>query len=53
MELKNLSTAVLSFYLDSRMCLMYIYQTCMYMSPILSDVYMDGVVREVNARVLG
>ena len=57
--------AVQSFYTDSRACVRVgmdvsewypvnvgLRQGCV-MSPWLFNVYMDGVVREVNARVLG
>ena len=62
---RNLLKAVQSFYADSRACVRIgmqvsewfpvnvgMRQGCV-MSPWLFNVYMDGVVREVNARVLG
>ena len=61
----KLCKAVQSFYVDSRACVQVgmdvsewipvnvgLRQGCV-MSPWLFNVYMDGVVREVNARVLG
>ena len=61
----KLLKAVQSFYVDSRACVRVgndvsewfpvnagLRQGCV-MSPWLFDVYMDGVVREVNVRVLG
>ena len=61
----KLLTAVQSFYVDSRACVRVgddvsewfpvnvgLRQGCV-MSPWLFNVYMDGVVREVNVRVLG
>ena len=48
--------AVQSIYIDSRTCVRVgndgFRQGCM-MTPWLFNVYMDGVVREVNVRVLG
>ena len=65
MELRKLLKAVQSFYVDSRACVrvgndvsewfpvnVESIQGCV-MSPSLFDVYMDGVVRMVNARVVG
>ena len=43
--------AVQSFYVDSRACVG-LRHGCV-MSPWLFNVYMDGVVRVVNVRVLG
>ena len=61
----KLLKAVQSFYVDSRACVRVgmdvsewfpvnvgLRQDCV-MSPLLRNVYMDGVVREVNARVFG
>ena len=61
----KLLKAVQSFYVDSRVCVrvgndvsewfpvnVRLRQGCL-MSPWLLNVYMDGVVREVNVRVLG
>ena len=61
----KLLKAVQSFYLDSRACVWVgndvsewfpvnvgLRQGCV-MSPRLFNVYMDGVIREVNVRVLG
>ena len=60
----KLLKAVQSFYVDSRVCVQVknvsewflvnvgLRQGCV-MSPWLFNVYMDGVVREVNVRVLG
>ena len=61
----NLFKSVQSFYVDSRACVRVgnyvsewfpvnvgLRQSCV-MSPWLFNVYMDGVVREVNVRVLG
>ena len=62
---KKLFKAVQRFYIDSRACVrvgndvsewfpfnVEVRQGCV-MSPWLCNVYMDGVVREVNVRVLG
>ena len=59
------NSAVQSFYVDSRVCVRVgngvsewflvnvgLRQGCV-MSPWLFNVYMDGMVREVNVRVLG
>ena len=61
----KLLKAVQSFYVDSRTCVRVgndvsewfplnvgLRQGCV-MSPLLFNVYMDGVVREMNIRVLG
>ena len=54
----QLLKAVHSFYVDSRVCVWEVMdvnewkQDCV-MSPWLLNDYMDGVVREVNVRVLG
>ena len=61
----KLLKAVQSFYVDSRACVhvgndvsewfpanVGLRQCCV-MSPLLFNVYMDGVVREVNVRALG
>ena len=61
----KLLKAVQSFYIDSKACIRVgndvsewfkvnvgLRQVCV-MSPWLFNVYMDGVVREVNVRVLG
>ena len=48
---KKLLKAVQSFYIDSRVNVG-LRQGCV-MSPWLFNVYMGGVVREVNVRVLG
>ena len=54
-----------SFYIDGRVCVRVgndviecfpinvVLRLCCVMSPWLFNVYMDGVVREVNVRVLG
>ena len=45
----SLLNGVKSFYEDSRVCV----RVGCVMSPWLFNLYMDGVVREVNASVLG
>ena len=61
----KLLKAVQSFYVDSRACILVVNDVSEWfpvnvglkqgyvMSPWLFNVYMDGVVREVNVRVLG
>ena len=48
----KLLKAVQTFYIDSRACVR-VGNDVSEWSPWLCNVYMDGVLREVNVRVLG